>query len=206
MKKELLNTGVFCMLVAGWLSSTTVIAQSDPTGKKPITDSYAITNATVFTAPGQPGVKTTVLIKDGLIQGVGTNLNFPKDAKVIAGDSLFIYPGFLAGSSDVGITKPKDLERPDDFVSSNPPDELAGVTPWRSALDQFSIKDSKVDDLRKVGFSIVQILPEGGMIAGKAAIVMLGSEKSTNVIAENTALAASFRGSRGMYPGTAVGV
>jgi hypothetical protein len=206
MKKELLNAGVFCMLLAGWLSSTVAVAQSDPSGKKRITDTYAITNATVFTAPGQAGMKATVLIKDGLIQGVGNNLSLPKDAKVIAGDSLFIYPGFIAGSSDVGITRPKDVERPDDFVSSNPADEIAGITPWRSAVDQFSIKDSKVDDLRKVGFTIAQILPEGGMIAGKAAVILLGSETSTNLVAENTALVASFRGARGMYPGTAVGV
>ncbi|RAI93806.1 amidohydrolase family protein [Algoriphagus yeomjeoni] len=206
MKKPLLYAGVFCFMVSGLLSSTLALAQSDPSGKKPITDTYAITNATVFTSPGQAGVKTTVLIKNGLIQGVGNNLALPKEAKTIAGDSLFIYPGFIAGASDVGITRPKDPERPDDFVSSNPSDEIAGITPWRSAVDQFSIKDSKVDDLRKVGFTIVQISPEGGMIAGKTAIVLLGSENSTNILKENTALAANFRGSRGMYPGTAVGV
>ncbi|WP_339754944.1 amidohydrolase family protein [Algoriphagus aquimarinus] len=206
MKKNLLHAGVFCLLVAGWLSSTVAFAQSDPSGKKRISDTYAITNATVFTAPGQAGIKATVLIKDGLIQGVGTNLSLPKEAKLIAGDSLYIYPGFIDGASDVGITKPKDPEKPDNFVSSNPSDEIAGITPWRSAVDQFSSKDSKVEDLRKVGFTIVQIMPDGGMIAGKAAIVLLGSDNSTNLLVENSGLVASFRGSRGMYPGTAVGV
>lgn len=206
MKKELLHAGAFCLLVAGWLSSTVAFAQSDPSGKKRITDTYAITNATVFTAPGQSGVKATVLIKDGLILGVGSNISLPKEAKTIAGDSLFIYPGFIDAASDVGITKPKDPERPDDFVSSNPSDEIAGITPWRSAVDQYSGKDNKVADLRKVGFTIAQIMPDGGMLAGKAAVVLLGEESSTNLLMENTALAASFRGSRGMYPGTAVGV
>lgn len=206
MKKELLYAGVFCLLVTGLLSSSLAHAQSDPSGKKRITDTYAITNATVFTAPGQQGLKATILIKNGLILGVGNNLSLPKEAKTIAGDSLFIYPGFIDGASDVGITKPNDPEKPENFVSSTPPDEFAGITPWRSALDQFSISDSKVDDLRKTGFTIVQLLPEGGMLAGKAAIVLLGSESSSNLLKENTALAASFRGSRGMYPGTAVGV
>ena len=204
MKKELLHAGAFCLLVAGWLSSSVAFAQSDPSGKKRITDTYAITNATVFTAPGQSGVKATVLIKDGLILGVGNNISLPKETKTIAGDSLFIYPGFIDAASDVGITKPKDPDRPEDFVSSNPPDEIAGITPWRSALDQYSSKDNKVADLRK--FTIAQIMPDGGMIAGKAAVVLLGEENSTNLLMENTALVASFRGSRGMYPGTAVGV
>ncbi|WPR77126.1 amidohydrolase family protein [Algoriphagus sp. NG3] len=206
MKKEILYAGLFCLGVLGVLSTHPTNAQSDPSGKKRITDTYAITNATVFTAPGQKGTKATVLIKNGLILDIGSKLNLPKEAKTIEGDSLYIYPGFIAGASDVGITKPKDPDRPDDFVSSNPPDEIAGVTPWRSAMDQFSIKDGKVDELRKAGFTIAQIKPEGGMLAGKTAVILLGNEHSTNLLKENAALAASFNGSRGMYPATAVGV
>lgn len=152
MKKTLLKAGVIGLLVSGWISSNLVLGQSDPSGKKRITDTYAITNATVFTAPGKAGTKATVLIQDGIILGVGTNLSLPKEAKLIAGDSLFIYPGFIDGASDAGITKPKDLERSEGFVSSNPGDEIAGITPWRSAKDQFSITGDKVDDLRKNRF------------------------------------------------------
>ncbi len=206
MKKTHLKAGVLCMVAAGLISFSEVSAQSDPTGKRRITDTYAITNATVFSAPEKAGMKATVLIKDGVIVEVGSSVNLPSEAKTIAGDSLFIYPGFIDGASDAGITKPADPERPEGFVSSNPPDEIAGITPWRSAMDQFSIKNSKVDELRKNGFTIAQILPEGGMLAGKAALVVLGTENSTNLLSENTALAASFSGSRGMYPGTAAGV
>ncbi|WP_373398578.1 amidohydrolase family protein [Algoriphagus halophilus] len=206
MKKTLLKAGVLGLLVAGWFSTNSLYAQSDPTGKKPVTSTYAITNATVITAPGSSGTKATVLIKDGVIQGVGSNLNIPSEAQVIAGDSLFIYPGFIDGGSDAGITAPKDPERPKDFVSSNPPDEIAGITPWRSAVDQFAADDKSVEDFRKAGFTVAQILPDGGMIAGKAAVVVFGSEYSTNILKTNTALVSSFRGARGMYPGTAVGV
>ena len=206
MKKTLLKAGVIGLLVSGWVSSNLVLGQSDPSGKKRITDTYAITNATVFTAPGKAGTKATVLIKDGVIMGVGTNLSLPKEARLIAGDSLFIYPGFIDGASDAGITKPKDLERPDGFVSSNPSDEIAGITPWRSAKDQFSISGDKVDDLRKAGFTLIHSVPSGGMLAGKTSILVLGSLSSTNLLKENAALAASFQGSRGMYPGTPAGV
>jgi imidazolonepropionase-like amidohydrolase len=205
MKRTVLKASVICMMLGGWMISSVGFAQSDPTGKKRITSSYAITNATVFTGPGKAGVISTILIQDGVIAGIGFNLSIPKEAKLIAGDSLFIYPGFIDGASAAGISKPKDPEKPENFVSSNPPDEIAGITPWRSAADQFAM-DSKVEELRKNGFTILQIVPEGGMIAGKAAIVVLGHETSSNLIKENTALVASFRGSRGMYPGTAAGV
>lgn len=206
MKRTLLKAGVIGLLVSGWVSSNHVLGQSDPSGKKRITDTYAITNATVFTAPGKAGTKATVLIQDGIILGVGTNLSLPKEARVIAGDSLFIYPGFIDGASDAGITKPKDLERPEGFVSSNPADEIAGITPWRSAKDQFSSSGDKVDDLRKTGFTLIQSVPDGGMIAGKTSILVLGSPTSTNLLKDNASLAANFRGSRGMYPGTPAGV
>ncbi|MDX5338135.1 MAG: amidohydrolase family protein [Cyclobacteriaceae bacterium] len=205
MKKQFLKAGLLGLLVAGFISHASW-AQSDPTGKRRVTGTYAITNATVFSAPGQAGVKGTVLIKDGVILGTGSGIQIPKEAKIIAGDSLFIYPGFIDGAGNMGVTRPKDPERPKDMVNSNPPDEIAGITPWRSATDQYSPSASQVEDWRKAGFTISQILPEGGMIPGKSAIMVLGDDQSANLLQINSALAANFRGSRGMYPATAVGV
>ncbi len=205
MKKQFLKAGIVGMLLSGFLSST-VWSQSDPTGKRRISDTYAITNATIFASPGQQSTKATVLFRQGVILEMGTNITLPKEAQIIPGDSLFIYSGFIDGAGQMGITKPKDPERPKDFVSSNPPDELAGITPWRSASDQFSISGSQVDDWRKNGFTISQVLPDGGMLPGKATLMLLGSTTSVNVLQENTALAANFSGSRGMYPATSAGV
>lgn len=206
MKRTLWKAGVVGIVLTALLTSSIAWAQSDPTGMRRVTDTYAITNATIITAPGQEGLKTSVLIRNGVIEAIGANISIPKEAKTIAGDSLFIYPGFITGGSEAGITAPEDPERPSDFVSSNPPDEIAGITPWRSAVDQFSISGSGVSDLRQAGFTIAQILPDGGMMAGKSAIVVLGNDNSTNILKENTALVASFRGARRMYPGTAAGV
>ncbi|MFL0683304.1 MAG: amidohydrolase family protein [Algoriphagus aquaeductus] len=205
MKKQFLKAGWLGLLAAGILTHA-AWGQSDPTGKRRVTSTYAITNATVITSPGQPGSKATVVFKDGVILGVGSGIQIPKEAKVIAGDSLFIYPGFIDGAGNMGITKPKDPERPKDFVSSNPPDEIAGITPWRSATEQFSASSSQVDDWRKAGFTISQVIPDGGMLPGKAAIMVLSAGNATNLIQINSGLAANFRGSRGMYPATAAGV
>ncbi|OOG77722.1 amidohydrolase family protein [Algoriphagus sp. A40] len=205
MKKQFLKAGIVGLLMAGFLSQS-AWSQSDPTGKRRVSATYAITNATIFAAPGQQGTKGTVLFREGVILGMGANLSLPKEAQVIPGDSLFIYPGFIDGAGTTGITKPKDLERPKDFVSSSPPDEIAGITPWRSASDQFSIAGNQVEDWRKAGFTISQVMPDGGMIPGKASVMLLGSTGSVNVLLENTALAANFRGARGMYPSTPVGV
>ncbi len=205
MKKLFLKAGLLGWLAMGLLTQS-VWGQSDPTGKRRVTSTYAITNATVITAPGQTGTKATVLFKDGVILGVGSGLQIPKEAKIISGDSLFVYPGFIDGAGNMGITKPKDAERPKDLVSSNPPDEFAGITPWRSAVDQFSISGNMVDDWRKTGFTISQVVPDGGMLPGKAVIMVLGDGSATNLVQLNSSLAANFRGSRGMYPATLAGV
>lgn len=205
MKKQFLKAGMLGLLLLGFLSQNSW-GQSDPTGQRRVTSTYAITNATVFASPGQQGTKATVLFRDGVILGIGSNIALPKEAQVIPGDSLYIYPGFIDGAGMAGITKPKDPERPKDFVSSAPPDEIAGITPWRSAVDQFTPSASQIEDWRKAGFTVSQILPDGGMIPGKAAIMVFGNSSSVNVIQDNAALAANFRGSRGMYPATLAGV
>ena len=205
MNKQFLKAGMLGLLVAGWLNQA-AWAQSDPTGKRRVTSTYAITNATVFKAPGDPGSKATILIKDGVIVGLGTSLALPKEAKVIAGDSLYVYPGFIDGAGSMGISKPKDVERPKDFVSSNPPDEVAGITPWRMATDSYTAGSTQVDDWRKAGFTLSQVVPDGGMLPGKTALVLLGEAKTNNFLKANTAVAANFRSSRGMYPATIAGV
>jgi hypothetical protein len=205
MKKNYLKAGFLGLLVSVLLTQSTW-AQSDPSGKRRVTGTYAITNTTLFSSPGQPGSKGTVLIKDGVILGVGSAVQIPKDAKIIAGDSLFVYAGFIDGAGNMGVAKPKDPEKPKEMVNSNPPDEVAGITPWRSVTDDYSGSATLVNDWRKAGFTISQLLPEGGMIPGKAAIMILGDEQNTNLMQANTAMAANFRGSRGMYPSTAVGV
>jgi imidazolonepropionase-like amidohydrolase len=205
MKKQFLKAGMVGMLISGILSQT-AWSQSDPTGLRRVSETYAITNATIFAAPGQQGTKGTVLFREGVILAMGPNLSLPKEAQLIPGDSLFIYPGFVDGAGLMGITKPKDPERPKDFLSSAPPDEVAGITPWRSASEQFSISENQVEEWRKAGFTVAQVLPDGGMIPGKASVMVFGHEGAGNVLVEDAALAANFRGSRGMYPATVVGV
>jgi imidazolonepropionase-like amidohydrolase len=192
-----------------FLSSIFAWSQSDPSGERRVTGTYAIKGATITTSPGKTISGATIIIKNGLIEEVGTNVKIPVEAQVIEADSLFIYAGFIDGASNAGVTKPADPERPSNFDPSNPPDEIAGITPWRNVLDNFDFKNGQVSDLRKGGFTIAQIIPDGGMLPGKSAIVVLGGNASTNIIGQNTALNAKLsvsRGGRGMYPGTQLGI
>lgn len=194
------------LVLVGLFFTFPAFSQSDQTGERRVTGTYAITNATVITSPGKSQSNTTVLIKNGIIDGIGTNIRIPANAQKIKGDSLYIYPGFIDGGSSAGVSKPKDPERPANFNSSSPPDDVAGITPYRNVLDYYDAESNQVNDWRKVGFTMGQILPEGGLFPGKTAIVIYGHKGSTNIFSENTALYATMQSARGMYPGTLLGV
>lgn len=205
MRKSIRRIHLLGAVVIGFFLVGQSHAQSDPTGKKAITQTFAITNATIYTDPDASGEKSTLLIKNGILTGIGPNLVIPAEAYRIEADSLFVYPGFIAAASRIGVSKPEEPEKPADFISSNPPDELAGITPWRSVVDHYDGNSSAINDLRNNGFTLVHALPEGGMISGKGSLMLLGSPTSSNLFREEVSLAASLKGASRMYPATAVG-
>lgn len=204
------NSKVFSsILLLVLCCSVPVFSQSDPKGERRVTGTYAITNATVIPSPGKSIPGATVLIKNGLIESIGSGIKIPVEAQVIEADSLFIYPGFIDGAGNTGVSKPEDPERTANFNPSDPPDEIAGITPWRNVLDYYEANPDKIQDWRKVGFTIAQIIPEGGMLPGKSAIVTYGGKESSNILVQNSSLHARFRSTgrgRGIYPGTQMGM
>jgi hypothetical protein len=183
-----------------------VEAQSDPKGEKRVTSTFAITNATVYTSPSS-SVQATVLIKNGLIAEVGTDIKLPAEAEEVAGDSLFIYAGFIDLGTEAGVSKPAAPDRPQDMDPSDPPPHLAGITPYRDVLDDFNPENEKISDWRKKGFTIAQLLPKGdGMLPGKTSLVIYGHKSSSNIITASTGLFVKFQAISGMYPGTTLGI
>jgi hypothetical protein len=63
----------------------------------------ALHNARIVTVSGPVIAQGTVLIRDGLIAGVGENLTPPPDAWVIEAQGLTVYPGLIDALSTWGI-------------------------------------------------------------------------------------------------------
>jgi imidazolonepropionase-like amidohydrolase len=63
----------------------------------------AIRNARVVTVSGPVLSKGTVLVRDGLIAAVGASVDIPKDAWIIEGEGLTVYPGLIDALSNWGI-------------------------------------------------------------------------------------------------------
>jgi len=194
------------MVAASNVFILAAVAQSDPTGGKRVTGTYAIKNATVFTGNGS-ATKVDIIIENGLIGGVGKNLKTPIDAQEIKGDSMFIYPGFIDVSGSAGVKTPPTPEKPADLDPSNPPPHIAGITPYVDVLESFDPADEELGMWRKTGITMVNLIPNGeGMLPGNTAVVLIGEADSYNTLASSTGMFAKFEAIRGLYPGTTLGV
>src|SRR5436190_21986942 len=89
MKK--LITALFTALL---LCCAFALAQQHP--------AVAIRNAKIVTVSGPVIAKGTVVVRNGLIEAVGDNVQTPPDAMVIDGEGLTVYPGLIDSLSTWG--------------------------------------------------------------------------------------------------------
>ncbi len=181
--------------------------QEEPKSLAPVSDTYAITNATVYQAPGRKTEGATVVIKDGLITAVGKNVDIPAEAVLIEGDSLHVYAGFIDGLSHAGVPKPKEerRERPDD--PANPTPEYAGITPEVDVRTLIKPEDKSLQDLRALGFTTAHVVPYGRMLPGNGAIIQLtGDNTDRMVLVNNASMYSQLAGARRAYPATVIAV
>lgn len=179
-----------------------------------ISDTYVIRNATVTISPGKQLTNQSVLVEDGLIQAVGTDISVPSYALEIVGDSLYVYAGFIAGLSHIAVQEKKpDQERANNdddenrIDPGNPPDALAGITPGFSVTDKLDPNANSIDNFRKVGFTLAHTVPEGGMLPGRGAVIFLsGNDGRPHILSDEMSVFGRLQGARRMYPGTTIGV
>jgi hypothetical protein len=179
-------------------------SQTSADDRPPVTGAYFIENALVVAQPGAAPTMSNILIRDGLLAGIGKDLAAPPDAKVMKGDSMYVYAGFIDGLSYVGVPKPKDDDRPRyDGYPGTAPNDVAGIQPERSVMEMLKPSDKSIGDLRKLGFTAAHVVPRGNMLPGQGAIILLGGDNANDmVIRKGTSLFSQFVGGSRVYPAT----
>lgn len=195
------------LLIAPVVQSQGITAD---TPLRPVTRTFAITNARVVQSPGRVLDRATVVIRGGLIAEVGENVSPPSDADIIEGDSLTVYAGFIDAFSHVGVTEP---EGEDDEVDDpgNPTNDRAGIVPQRDVRTMLNPSDSAIKDLRNLGFAVAHIAPNGAMLPGQGvAILLRNAQRFENaqgiVLTGPLSIYAQFERSPGVYPSTTMGI
>jgi len=179
----------------------------------PVTDTYALTNARVVQAPGEVLDGATVLVRDGLIEAVGPDVEIPYDARKIEADSLVVYAGFIDGLSHAGVQMPESEEEDgngdgDEVDPGDPPMDRAGIQPDRSVRSFLTDDDGDLEALRKAGFTCGHVVPEGQMLPGSGAYVQYGGPTAENRVLETQpTLFAQIKTADGyVYPATDMAV
>jgi len=129
----------------------------------------AITGGRVYTISGAPIENGTVLIRDGRIAQVGTNIAIPADARRIDASGKWVTPGLINSATQLGLVEVAQ-EGPTRDVSARGQESIAAsFTVW----DGFNPASVLLAPARNEGITTVMLAPQGGLVAGQAAVVDL---------------------------------
>ncbi len=188
----------------------------------------AIRDARIVTVSGPVLDRGTVLLRDGLIEQVGTNVTVPADAWVIDGKGLTVYPGLIDGLSTLGLPDYAPQEGPRRTgapgAPSTPatpgtpqtaqapargPEDRPSNTSWLCAADVLKTSDRRIESARNMGFTAAVSFPMRGIFAGQGAVVNLAGEKPGEMVVATPAgmyLNMTSGGGFGQFPGSLMGV
>ena len=171
------------------------------------TDKVFVKDVIIHTKPGSIIEYGSILIEGGIITQIGKGLKVPADAYILKADSLHAYPAFIDALSHTTVKKEEKEERPKVQFRGYPPDEIAGITPGKSAFVDVDAESSDISTMRELGFGISNVAPRGRMLPGQTAIISLsGKSKDEILLRENVALFGQLKTSPGVYPATMIGV
>lgn len=163
---------------------------------------HALVGARVVTGPGQVMDDATIVIRDGLIQGVGGG-DAPAGARVWDLDGLTVYPGFIDAHADLGMD---DVPEGGDI---GPTHWNPQVRAWFSTTRNLQDDADRRAALRSQGFGAALAVPKQGIFRGTASLVTLGDEGVRDrVLRPDIAQAIGFQRSfelGGSYPNSAMG-
>src|SRR2546427_1338489 len=175
---------------------------------------FAIRGAKVVPVSGPPVENATIVISRGLITAIGKDLAIPPEAWAIDGKGLTVYPGLFDSFTDVGIpaAPPAGGEGGPRRSSEGArgPEDRPYSSPWRSAADEVSLSDKRIETWRSGGFTTVVSSPKGGIFPGQAAVLDLAGERAGDLVVKSpVAIPLSFQTSGGFgggFPNSIMGV
>ena len=188
---------------------------------------YGFKNARVVVDYQTTLENTDILISNGRIEAIGTNLTFPKGTVIYDLTGKTVYPSFVdayAGNYGIKVQNPASETNP--FAAFFSPPQRGGsqvATPepriadyWNDGinasydiLSEFIPDPKTATEYRQIGFGSVVTFKADGIARGTSALVATGDGKSNNMVLKNET-SANYSLSRGhsadLYPFSEFGV
>ncbi len=127
----------------------------------------AIKDATIIPVVGQNIPSGTLLIKDGLIEAVGQDIDIPSGAKVIDGKGLYAFPGMIDSTCTLGLEEIGSVSATIDVS------ETGRINPQVFSVEAIRPDSVHIPISRSNGITTALVVPKGGLIAGKSGLIRL---------------------------------
>ena len=138
----------------------------------------AIVGGKVYPVSGAPIENGTVVITNGRITAVGTNVPIPAGAQRVDASGKIVTPGFVNSSTQLGV-QDVGFGGPPVDVSARGKDNIAAAFTIWEGLNPNSVL---LAPARKDGVTSFVIIPTGGLISGQAALVDVVPGTTTDMI------------------------
>ena len=144
-------------LVPAWLFAQEPKATPGP---------FLLRGATVETVT-QGRILADILIRDGVIAEVRSNIATPEGVTVIDCQGKTIYPGLIDAGTQIGLFEIGSIDLTQDFT------EVGDVTPQMRALTAVNPHSAHIAINRMGGVTTVLTMPGSGVYSGQAALIHL---------------------------------
>lgn len=176
---------------------------------------HAFINARIIPSPGKVIENGTLVIRDGIIESVGTT-NPPPGASVWDLNGLTMYPGLIDMSTEYGLPKPPPPRQEGGETPPKKEEPAGGAVHWNNqvmahvdASVQFRPDEKSAVTLRSQGITAALSVPTKGILRGTSALVHTGEGKPNELIVRpKVAHHVTFKLDRGSdgYPNSLMGV
>lgn len=205
-----------CWGISVLLGAIPALADSSPV--------VAIKNARIVTVSGPVIAKGTVVVRNGLIEAVGDNVNEPADAWIIQGEGLTVYPGLMDGLSSWGLPVPAPAATTGRGGGGPPtaaappaqsgppargPEDRPSNTSYLQAADQLLPTDRRLEAAVSSGFTSAVSFPMREIFSGQGAVINLAGSKPGSMVVLSPAgqyLSLRTTGFGGGFPDSLLGV
>ena len=141
---------------AGIVMGTTASAQ----------ETVAITGGTIYPVSGPKIANATIILSDGVITALGTNVTIPANARRIDATGKWITPGLVSPVTSLGVVEVGAVRDTRDANARGTNNVAASFRVW----DGFNPASVGLSVTRQDGgVTTVGVMPSGGMVAGLGA-------------------------------------
>ncbi len=157
---------------------------------------YAFTNATIVVDYQTSIQNATLLVKNGKVEQVGTNITVPKGYTSVDLKGKYIYPSLVDIYTNYGLSEVERVRgggfggvEQIESKTKGAYNANQAIRSHYNAADEFTMNSKVADEMRKLGFGAVMTVKQDGLARGTSSFVTLAERSDNNAMLKQKAAA-----------------